>query len=256
MAVNSYHVVTRVSFVPISSTGNPCYIYSFFMSHSVATVGFLLNGVVVCSSPSCCRQFCLYWCQLCLVWFSSSDRLYDLFYQCLFAIMILQYYLFTPIHFYINANSTSSSVHFCGFSLSFLCCLALDTLFCTNSSTQILTFTNQSVSASQPCQVLYTTMFWLTLRQYVQEVVEVTKREMSSAAALQPFTVAVSTTSSGQPVTTLISSHGTIQTALFFPFPLVYIYGQEEKGSYMPTEIHNVIISQTMIAVVVFDFRA
>ncbi|XP_069958541.1 piezo-type mechanosensitive ion channel component isoform X4 [Cherax quadricarinatus] len=62
-----------------------------------------------------------------------------------------------------------------------------------------------------PCKpllvkVLYTTMFWITLRQYVQEVIEVTKREMSTAAALQPFTVAVSTTTTGQPVTTLVSS--------------------------------------------------
>nr|UEE08537.1 putative piezo-like channel protein [Astacus leptodactylus] len=62
-----------------------------------------------------------------------------------------------------------------------------------------------------PCKpllvkVLYTIMFWITLRQYVQEVIEVTKREMSTAAALQPFTVAVSTTTTGQPVTTLVSS--------------------------------------------------
>nr|XP_045617167.1 piezo-type mechanosensitive ion channel component-like isoform X3 [Procambarus clarkii] len=62
-----------------------------------------------------------------------------------------------------------------------------------------------------PCKpllvkVLYTTMFWITLRQYVKEVIEVTKREMSTAAALQPFTVAVSTTTTGQPVTTLVNS--------------------------------------------------
>ncbi|XP_037802529.1 LOW QUALITY PROTEIN: piezo-type mechanosensitive ion channel component-like [Penaeus monodon] len=55
-------------------------------------------------------------------------------------------------------------------------------------------------------KVLYTCMFWITLRQYVQEVIESTKREMSTAAALQPFTVAVSTTNTGQPVTTLITS--------------------------------------------------
>ncbi|XP_071541022.1 piezo-type mechanosensitive ion channel component isoform X2 [Panulirus ornatus] len=62
-----------------------------------------------------------------------------------------------------------------------------------------------------PCKpllvkVLYTTMFWITLRQYIQEVIEATKREMSTAAALQPFTVAVSTTTTGQPVTTLVTS--------------------------------------------------
>ncbi|KAK3878310.1 hypothetical protein Pcinc_017051 [Petrolisthes cinctipes] len=43
-------------------------------------------------------------------------------------------------------------------------------------------------------KVLYTTMFWVTLRQYVQEVVETNQKEMSAAAALQPFTVAVTTT--------------------------------------------------------------
>ncbi|XP_066947530.1 piezo-type mechanosensitive ion channel component isoform X4 [Macrobrachium rosenbergii] len=55
-------------------------------------------------------------------------------------------------------------------------------------------------------KVLYTGMFWITLRQYVQEVVEVTNKEMSTAAALQPFTVAVSTTTTGQPVTKLVTS--------------------------------------------------
>ncbi|KAK7084127.1 hypothetical protein SK128_022453, partial [Halocaridina rubra] len=55
-------------------------------------------------------------------------------------------------------------------------------------------------------KVLYTSMFWITLRQYVQEVVEVSNKEMSTAAALQPFTVAVSTTTTGQPVTKLVTS--------------------------------------------------
>ena len=49
----------------------------------------------------------------------------------------------------------------------------------------------------------------MTLRQYVQEVVEPSKSELSTAAAMQPFTVAVTTTTSGQPVTTLVhEAHG------------------------------------------------
>ncbi|XP_050729555.1 piezo-type mechanosensitive ion channel component-like isoform X3 [Eriocheir sinensis] len=99
--------------------------------------------------------------------------------------------------------------------------LLIQYIYCMDLTEEELPSQVEAVNLSQiglvkyptlPCKplmvkVLYTTMFWLTLRQYVQEVVEVTKREMSSAAALQPFTVAVSTTSSGQPVTTLISSH-------------------------------------------------
>ena len=54
-------------------------------------------------------------------------------------------------------------------------------------------------------QVLYTTMFWITLRQYVQEVV-VTQPGLglSAAAALQPFSVAMTTTSSGEPLAAAI----------------------------------------------------
>ncbi|XP_063601150.1 piezo-type mechanosensitive ion channel component-like [Penaeus indicus] len=75
-------------------------------------------------------------------------------------------------------------------------------------------------------KVLYTCMFWITLRQYVQEVIESTKREMSTAAALQPFTVAVSTTNTGQPVTTLITSSQDEPTAS----PVMERLGQWLRG--------------------------
>ena len=47
-------------------------------------------------------------------------------------------------------------------------------------------------------------MFWLTLRQYVQEVgTSGTSEASTGAVAIQPFTVAVTTTSPGQPVESL-----------------------------------------------------
>jgi len=50
-------------------------------------------------------------------------------------------------------------------------------------------------------------MFWLTLRQYIQEIGSSDDEDEKStgAAALQPFTVAVTTTSPGQNMESLTS---------------------------------------------------